>query len=756
MRISKAVINNFGKLKDFEITFTEGLNVICGNNEAGKSTIVAFVKSTLYGITNQKKNVRDNDRKRYMPWDAQSASGELQIIEDPLIYNIRRSFGEKKSQDKIEVLNGVSGEEIAFESMDKPGKFLFGIDESTYEKTALIRQLSSEITKEGSDEIQKYLTNLQGSGDASVSYNQAKKELEDYRKGMVNTQRKPGILDQLKNLYHENVEKFNSLNSMKHDFETRLENKHVFLDEEVERVSRLRDIIGEEIESIKSKRMKQRNIREIYAKKEMEKSAAEKESASISLMSDFLSMDPIEANKDFHKISEEHIRMEGYAEKVRKYEVIQQEIIELKHEKERLETSGFNKLEYIIEDAEGVFERINDLKHQSQKENTDQEFGRKRANNRTAMAAFGFLFILALVGALMTQMVPVPLAMIFLLPVYFFYRRSSNLSHQWRDFSSEKEKISEEIQRLEKRLVEIYRTYEVKNIREIREKFQKLRMDYGKIDTKLSEKERLLRDYHEENSKDQLNRSNALISTLLQKYRCKDKEQLKETISKCEALKEKSGQYTEKMERIIREEADLLNEINQLEKDILEEVLMAYEHASEMIKGKIDVLRKRWLLYETEMKSADEALEALNQAFQKFHMEFGSKLNTSAAKFLKKITLDKYRDMMISKDFEVRVSEEEGKEVHHVEYLSNGTWDQIYFSVRMGIADLIFEKINKKIPIILDDTFVQYDHRRVGAVLDFLYEYSKTNQVILFTCHKREMEYLKKYKDVNVIEIRDV
>ena len=39
MKIENLKINGFGKLEDKEIEFSNGINIIQGNNESGKSTI---------------------------------------------------------------------------------------------------------------------------------------------------------------------------------------------------------------------------------------------------------------------------------------------------------------------------------------------------------------------------------------------------------------------------------------------------------------------------------------------------------------------------------------------------------------------------------------------------------------------------------------------------------------------------------------------------------------------------------------------
>ena len=54
MKIIKLDIIEFGGLTDRHYTLGEGLNIFCGDNESGKSTLWAFVKFMLYGLPNKK------------------------------------------------------------------------------------------------------------------------------------------------------------------------------------------------------------------------------------------------------------------------------------------------------------------------------------------------------------------------------------------------------------------------------------------------------------------------------------------------------------------------------------------------------------------------------------------------------------------------------------------------------------------------------------------------------------------------------
>ena len=54
MKILSLHIDGFGKFHDRDISFEDGLNVVYGKNEAGKSTLHTFIKGMLFGIERQR------------------------------------------------------------------------------------------------------------------------------------------------------------------------------------------------------------------------------------------------------------------------------------------------------------------------------------------------------------------------------------------------------------------------------------------------------------------------------------------------------------------------------------------------------------------------------------------------------------------------------------------------------------------------------------------------------------------------------
>lgn len=72
MKISKLKINGFGNLENKEINLNSGINLITGNNEKGKSTLLKFILSMLYGIPK-------NKQEKYNPWYAKEFSRKDRI-----------------------------------------------------------------------------------------------------------------------------------------------------------------------------------------------------------------------------------------------------------------------------------------------------------------------------------------------------------------------------------------------------------------------------------------------------------------------------------------------------------------------------------------------------------------------------------------------------------------------------------------------------------------------------------------------------
>ena len=94
MKIDSIYIESFGKFKNYKLDFKDGMNIIYGDNEAGKSTIMAFIEMMFYGRTAQEKStdVGKSLRKKYAPWDGSAMCGELEFSYGGRSYRIHKVF----------------------------------------------------------------------------------------------------------------------------------------------------------------------------------------------------------------------------------------------------------------------------------------------------------------------------------------------------------------------------------------------------------------------------------------------------------------------------------------------------------------------------------------------------------------------------------------------------------------------------------------------------------------------------------------
>jgi len=114
-------------------------------------------------------------------------------------------------------------------------------------------------------------------------------------------------------------------------------------------------------------------------------------------------------------------------------------------------------------------------------------------------------------------------------------------------------------------------------------------------------------------------------------------------------------------------------------------------------------------------------------------------LRTTISDNFSYLTGGRYKRVNIDENMNITVmSEEEGDRKIELENLSGGTLDQLYLSLRIALSSILSG--NQNIPLILDDSFVQYDATRLRKSLEMLARESERRQVILFTCQEREAD----------------
>ena len=162
MVILEVKITNFGKLHNVNLSFEDGMNVIYGDNEAGKSTIHAAVRAILFGLDRQRGRAsKTDDYSKYEPWENPSAyEGMLRFRQERAIYQIYRCFGRERK--KTEIINETTGEELSQEELSQ---LLNGMTESSFANTLCIGQMKTAPGQSFAEELQNTTANYLSAGD---------------------------------------------------------------------------------------------------------------------------------------------------------------------------------------------------------------------------------------------------------------------------------------------------------------------------------------------------------------------------------------------------------------------------------------------------------------------------------------------------------------------------------------------------------------------------------------------------------------
>ena len=136
MRIKSVYISAFGALKDKKIELSDGLQVIYGENEAGKTTVTEFIKSMFYGTGRRAAGQLMSIREKYTPLDGAQAGGRVYFEHAGKEYCIERQFRKSDATDKIMLTDIGTGKSEPCAS--DIGNSLFGITMPAFERSVFI------------------------------------------------------------------------------------------------------------------------------------------------------------------------------------------------------------------------------------------------------------------------------------------------------------------------------------------------------------------------------------------------------------------------------------------------------------------------------------------------------------------------------------------------------------------------------------------------------------------------------------------
>ncbi len=617
MIIKELELINFGKFNHKTVRFEEGMNIIYGENEAGKTTLHTFIRGMLFGIEKQRGKASGNDLyTKFEPWDdPNNYQGKMRIEQNGKNYRIERFFN--KNNKRFAVIDEDEGRELAEEEINA---LLSGINESCYYNTISISQLGSATNKELEYILKSYAANLGATRTMEINIKDAFEDLDKQKKKLAS------------------------------------ENK-ISQEQEVERS------LKNAIEKLDISEQEQNSI----------VSGLEQKNTAL--------MGVEEKRRELAKKDEK--RLEEIAKQNERKDKLYQDALVFTADVEKYATS----LERVKEHKNEIAEKLKNFKV-SNREMLDN-LVEKATNKSNFPFVFMILFLACLgagIGLIVGNLDMALLKAHWQQPALCFGGAVVFLAAAIIKFFLNKRKKAKNLEKL-------------KEVRQLIEEDETAKHEEIYIERQLA------------NKKEALEKTQIML-----KAENDNEEGMEDYSDELKAISEKEREIKDQINR-----AQWQLEQNQ-EKNIATESQIA---ELKEIKQNIDAAK-------TEVEAIENAKAEIGEIADEIRNSFGKRLNERASFYMGKITNSKYDNLSIDEKLNISVNSKHS--LIAANRLSKGTIEQIYMSLRLGAADLLFE--DNEMPILLDDAFAMYDNKRMGNTMKFMA--SEMNQVVLFSCHTRE------------------
>lgn len=163
-------------------------------------------------------------------------------------------------------------------------------------------------------------------------------------------------------------------------------------------------------------------------------------------------------------------------------------------------------------------------------------------------------------------------------------------------------------------------------------------------------------------------------------------------------------------------------------------------HKYKQEKAELEADAKEWAKFAMAKNILDRTIES-------FKNERLPQMLTKAEEFLVHLTKGNYVRIYPKNEGSGFLIERKDKQVFEGNELSQATAEQVYVSIRLALAITIYKKF--PFPIIIDDSFVNFDEKRTKRVIELIKNLAD-RQVLFFTCHKHLLAHFSKEQIVHL------
>lgn len=184
MVIKELYVKNFGKLTERHFYLRDGLQVISGENEFGKSTLHAFIRAMLFGLERGRgRAAAKDDFTRYEPWDSPgNYAGVMRFSCGGRAFRLERSFD--RYTKRASLVCEDDGEELSVEQGDLD-MLLGGLTPGVFDSTVSVGQLQAEPGQELYDALENYAVNYFETGSGEIDLAAAFRLLKDKKRSVA-------------------------------------------------------------------------------------------------------------------------------------------------------------------------------------------------------------------------------------------------------------------------------------------------------------------------------------------------------------------------------------------------------------------------------------------------------------------------------------------------------------------------------------------------------------------------------------------
>lgn len=701
--IIRTMTATFGTLRGATMQLKPGMNIRTLPNESGKSTWIAFITAMLYGVPTAERASKNGvpAKTKYQPWSGEPMQGVMELTWQDRPLRIARASGPQGPMAEFQAVWQDSGEPVAGMNGSNCGQMLLGVDRAVFERSALIRQNTLEVTQ--SPELEQKLSALVTSGEAGSSYSRVSRTLKDWQN--QRQYHKSGALPEAMARRDELAAQLAAVSAAG---ETAAAGSA-----ELEELTAQRSELAGQIKLLSangSAGMEQHIADALVESQRAEKAASALREQVLPPLNeiDQLLQNLATIERDAQALaSQPHSSPSGGV---------------------RLAVFDGLSQEQMAEKAEADAQRYHRLHSKATREKLAPLW-----SVAAFLLAIVSLLVLHVAFSYLVSGLLILFGVVFLVLQHLSSRNGAGAQAEaiLAAYGAEDEAgIYDAVQRYaaqQSRSADMgYQASRLELTRRVAA-IRKAVAPLGRSDSIRGCRDTLqaarLRRIKLDRAEDEARQAKAVYERLA-----------------ASAPNEGDGAALANLEAQM---AQLDSRINQLRSSVsMEQGRTAGLGTAVQLQQQLEQTQQQIAVLQSELAALDLAQQAMDTAAAELQGRIFPQLTEPASRYIRRLTGGKYDQVVVDRSLNISARPAEGSVDRRLTLLSTGTADQLYLALRLAICQAV---LPPQAPLLLDDALLNFDDERLGEAMLLLRELSTKRQILLFSCSGREVRWNQKH-----------